>query len=105
MIVSQSDDGSVVRCLVRRLDGGELTGHCDACVKRHSITKLRCTMNGGSTWNPEPAFYVFATREIVLGTWRQIDASWRANNVGEETWQRVKERAPTLSGGFMEATV
>lgn len=106
LILEELEDGNLMRFLVRRLEASELIGRCDACVRRHSFNRLRCSMNrADGKWEPEPAFYRFADRVPILGVWRQVEAVWRENSVGEETWRRVKPRAGTKSGAFMIAAV
>jgi hypothetical protein len=100
------EDGDTIRFLVRRLEASELAGGCDACVRRHSFSRPRCSMNKKEgKWRPGPAFYRFADRTPVLGVWRQVEAVWRENSVGEETWRRIKPRAGTPSGALLLAAV
>ena len=105
MILSRTNNDATITFLVRRLEGAEEARGCDACVRRHSPTNPRCSMNLAEKWRRDPCFYNFRTRQPILGHWRLIDASWRDSSVGVETWERKHVRASTANGAFVELSV
>jgi len=96
-----SSDGDSVGFLVRRLENGEMLGRCDACVRRHSFSNLRCGMNQVGQRAYGNCFYDFRTRMPIPGVWQLVDSSWQRGSMGVETWQRTMPTAPTPTGGLL----